>query len=168
MTKAIEHSPVINAVIDSEVKNVIYRDYVDIIVPVYDSDNTLVNVVMKDCQTKKYTDILKEYLLIEEKVKNQKLEIEETLGGTISIYNNDMSMMNMTAIENNTTVKIGINKINERPYCVNNNPNRIEPRKVAMVSCTYDHRLIDGKDGVLYLRRVKEYMENPLKMIFDL
>ena len=170
MSRAIKDSPVINAVIDPDVKNTTYRDYVDMIVPISSSnpDFPPVNVVLRDCEKKSFTEILKEIISFEKQVNEGKVNIEDMTGGTISINPNADSLLGVGSLEENTTVKLGINKISRKAHCVNNNPKDIQPRDIMLISLTYDHRLIDGKEGVMYLRRVKELLENPLRMIMDL
>lgn len=170
MSKAVKDYPQVNAIIDKDVKNIIFRDYIDVIVNLRSKSDLLVNVVLKDTQKKGFADIYKELLSYEERInKNQNLiSIEEIGKGTISINNSNLSMLNTSAIEENTTVKVGINKIETIPFCVDNNPKRIEMRKVMLLSLTYDHRLIDGREGVLYLKRIKEIMENPVRIVFDI
>lgn len=170
MTKAIKQFPIINAVIDKSLKNIIYRDYVDMIVPiklVNDAD-LVVNCVVRDCQNKTFTEIYKELLSFNNKFTSGQLSLEDTYPGTVSINTSSDSLLSVSAIEENTTVKLGINKAEMKPYCVDNNPKRIEPRMMMYISLTYDHRLIDGREGVLFLKKVKEYMENPIKIIFDM
>ena len=170
MTKATKHFPMVNALIDKSVKNIIYRDYVDMIVPIKLVNNAdlVVNCVIRDCQNKTFTDIYKELLSFNSKFSSGKLSLEDTYPGTISINTSNDSLLSISAIEENTTVKLGINRADLKPYCVDNNPKRIEPRSVMYISLTYDHRLIDGREGVLYLKKVKEYVENPVRIIFDL
>lgn len=167
MTRAVNEYPVINAVIDKSMKNVIYRDYVDMIIPLNNGSQN-VNVVIRDCQNKSFTDILKEINLLQERVNKNQLSIEDLQLGTIALSYNQESLCSINAIEENTTVKLGINNIEVKPHCVDNNPKRIEPRKMMWISLTYDHRLIDGREGVLFLRKCKEIIENPIRLIFDI
>jgi len=166
MSRAAKESPVINAVIDSDMKNVTYREYVDIIVPIV-NDKETVNVVIRNAESKSYIQIFKELLSLNEKVKSGKLFIEDLVGGTLSVNPYSDSLVGLNSIEDGTTCKVGLNKVEKRPYCVNNNPKKIEKRDIMMVSLTYDHRLIDGREGVLYLRRIKEIMENPLRLFME-
>ena len=169
MCRTIKESPIINAVIDKEGKNMIYRDYVDMIVPLHNSvTQCSVNVVIRDCESKNYTEILKELIKRQDQVEKNTISVEETMGGTISINPNFNGLLSVGSIEENTTVKLGINKITKKPHCVDNNAKRIEPRDMMMVSLTYDHRIIDGKEGVLFLKNVKNLIENPLKLVFDM
>lgn len=171
MNKAIKDSQIINAVIDHEVKNIIYRDYIDMIVPIVninDPKKPPVNVVIRNCEGKNYVEILKEIISLEKKVHEGKLCLEDMTGGTISINPNSDSLLGVGSLEENTTVKLGINKITRKPHCVNNNPKDVQPRDVMLISLTYDHRLIDGREGVLFLKRVKELIENPLRIIMDI
>ena len=168
MVQSVKEYPVINALIDSSVKNIIYRDYVDFVVPITNNSNITVNATIRDCHKKTFTDILKELQELKEKSNKNQLSIEDLQLGTISISTNSDSLLSVSSIEENTTVKLGINKFEAKPHCVDNNAKKIEPRDVMLISLTYDHRLIDGREGVLYLKRVKEIMENPVRIVFNI
>lgn len=169
MSKALQFSPIINAVIDNEAKNVINRDYQDFIVPLNDKkSNSVVNVVIKSVETKSFNTILKELDDLQKKVDSGKLSLEDISGGTIGINPSNVSLLNISAIEDGTTVKLGINQIVKRPFCVNNDPKNISKRDIMLISLTYDHRLIDGREGVLFLKKVKELLENPLRFIINI
>lgn len=168
MVQSVKDYPVINAVIDSSVKNIVYRDYVDFVVPITNNSNITVNATIRDCQNKTFTDIYKELQDLKEKSNKNQLSIEDLQLGTISISTSSDSLLSVSSIEENTTVKLGINKYESKPFCVDNNAKRIEPRDIMLISLTYDHRLIDGREGVLYLKRVKEIMENPVRIVFDI
>lgn len=169
MSKALQFSPIINAVIDNEAKNIINRDYQDFIVPLNDKkSNSVVNVVIKSVETKSFNTILKELDDLQKKVDSGKLSLEDISGGTIGINPSNVSLLNISAIEDGTTVKLGINQIVKRPFCVNNDPKNISKRDIMLISLTYDHRLIDGREGVLFLKKVKELLENPLRFIINI
>lgn len=169
MSKALQFSPIINAVIDNDAKNIINRDYQDFIVPLNDKiNNSVVNVVIKSVETKSFNTILKELDDLQKKVNSGKLSLEDISGGTIGINPSDVSLLNISAIEDGTTVKLGINQIVKRPFCVNNDPKNISKRDIMLISLTYDHRLIDGREGVLFLKKVKELLENPLRFIINI
>ena len=169
MSKALQFSPIINAVIDNDAKNIINRDYQDFIVPLNDKmNNSVVNVVIKSVETKSFNTILKELDDLQKKVDSGKLSLEDISGGTIGINPSDVSLLNISAIEDGTTVKLGINQIVKRPFCVNNDPKNISKRDIMLISLTYDHRLIDGREGVLFLKKVKELLENPLRFIINI
>lgn len=168
MVQAIKEFPVINALIDSKVKNIIYRDYIDMLVPVNIKDGSQVNVVLRDCQKKSFTDILKDIHSFSQKALSNQLSLEDIQPGTVGISISNESLLSVNTVEENTTVKLGINKVESKPHCVDNNPKLIQPRDIMLISLTYDHRLIDGREGVLYLKRVKEIMENPVRLIFNI
>lgn len=168
MVQAIKEFPVINAIIDSKVKNIIYRDYIDMLVPISLKDGSQVNVVLRDCQNKSFTDILKDIHAYSQKALNNQLSLEDIQPGTVGISISNESLLSVNTVEENTTVKLGINKVESKPHCVDNNPKIIQPRDIMLISLTYDHRLIDGREGVLYLKRVKEIMENPVRIVFNL
>lgn len=168
MSKALQFSPIINAVIDGEAKNIINRDYQDFIVPLVDKNSNSVNVVIKNVQNKNFNVILKEIDELQKKIDSGKLSLEDVTGGTIGINPSNVSLLNISAIEEGTTVKLGINQIVKRPFCVNNDPKNISKRDIMLISLTYDHRLIDGREGVLYLKKVKELLENPLRFIINI
>ena len=105
MTQAVKTYPIINALIDSSVKNIIYRDYVDMIVPLsIKANDTTVNVVVRDCQSKSFTEILKELITLKEKANKNQLSIEDIQQGTISINISNESLLGLNTLEDNTNL----------------------------------------------------------------
>lgn len=166
---AIEDYPIINAVIEPDMKGIRYRDYVDIAFP-FEQKGVTTHITLRDCDKMNIVKILSELRRCRSLVEKDQVALEDLIGGTISITNeggND-SLLGSHFIDKGQTTRVGLNSITKKPFCVDNNPKKIEARDIMLISLSYDHRLIDGKDAVLFLKRLKELMEEPEQIVFNI
>lgn len=161
---ALVDQPVCNAVIDGN--DILYRDYVDISVAVA-TPKGLVVPVIRNVQTMTYADIELTVAGLAEKARQGKLTIEEMDGGTFTISNGGVfgSLMGTPIINPPQSAILGMHGIFERPIALNG---QVVIRPMMYVALTYDHRLIDGREAVLFLRKIKEGVEEPASIIAGL
>ncbi|XP_068625839.1 dihydrolipoyllysine-residue succinyltransferase component of 2-oxoglutarate dehydrogenase complex, mitochondrial-like [Battus philenor] len=161
---ALMDQPVVNAVIDGT--EIIYRDYVDISVAVA-TPKGLVVPVIRNVQTMTYSDIELTIAGLAEKARTGKLTIEEMDGGTFTISNGGVfgSLMGTPIINPPQSAILGMHGIFERPIALNG---QVVIRPMMYIALTYDHRLIDGREAVLFLRKIKEGVEDPATIIAGL
>jgi len=161
--RALQEQPAVNAVIDGG--DIVYRDYVDISVAV-SSPTGLVVPVLRDVQTMSLADIEREIAAMGAKAKSGKLTVEDMAGGTFSITNGGVfgSLMSTPIINPPQSAILGMHGIFPRPVAVNG---QVEVRPMMYIALTYDHRLIDGREAVTALKRVKELVEDPLRFLLE-
>jgi 2-oxoglutarate dehydrogenase E2 component (dihydrolipoamide succinyltransferase) len=161
---ALRDNPVVNAVIDGT--DVLYRDYVDISVAVA-TPTGLVVPVLRNVEAMSFADIEKSIADYGKKAKDGKLTLEDMTGGTFTISNGGVygSMMGTPIINPPQSAILGMHNIVKRPFVVND---KIEIRPIMYLALTYDHRLIDGRDAVTFLRKIKTLLEDPTTMLLDL
>lgn len=161
---ALTDQPVCNAVIEEN--EIIYRDYVDISVAVA-TPKGLVVPVIRNVQDMSFADIELSIGALGEKAKSGKLTIEEMDGGTFTISNGGVfgSLMGTPIINPPQSAILGMHGTFERPVALNG---QVVIRPMMYVALTYDHRLIDGREAVLFLRKIKEGVEDPATIIAGL
>lgn len=161
---ALLDQPVCNAVIDGN--DILYRDYVDISVAVA-TPKGLVVPVIRNVQTMTYADIELTVAGLAEKARQGKLTIEEMDGGTFTISNGGVfgSLMGTPIINPPQSAILGMHGIFERPIALNG---QVVIRPMMYIALTYDHRLIDGREAVLFLKKIKEGVEDPATIIAGL
>ncbi|KPI99208.1 Dihydrolipoyllysine-residue succinyltransferase component of 2-oxoglutarate dehydrogenase complex, mitochondrial [Papilio xuthus] len=161
---ALTDQPVVNAVIEGN--EIIYRDYVDISVAVA-TPKGLVVPVIRNVQTMTYSDIELTVAGLAEKARTGKLTIEEMDGGTFTISNGGVfgSLMGTPIINPPQSAILGMHGIFERPIALNG---QVVIRPMMYIALTYDHRLIDGREAVMFLRKIKEGVEDPATIIAGL
>ncbi|XP_047039247.1 dihydrolipoyllysine-residue succinyltransferase component of 2-oxoglutarate dehydrogenase complex, mitochondrial-like [Helicoverpa zea] len=161
---ALMDQPVVNAVIEDQ--EIIYRDYVDISVAVATPKGLVVPVV-RNVQNMTYADIELTIAGLAEKAKGGKLTIEEMDGGTFTISNGGVfgSLMGTPIINPPQSAILGMHGIFERPIALNG---QVIIRPMMYIALTYDHRLIDGREAVMFLRKIKEGVEDPATIIAGL
>ncbi|GBP38251.1 Dihydrolipoyllysine-residue succinyltransferase component of 2-oxoglutarate dehydrogenase complex, mitochondrial [Eumeta japonica] len=149
---ALMDQPVVNAVIDGN--EIVYRDYVDISVAVA-TPKGLVVPVIRNAQNMSYSDIELTMAQLGEKARSGKLTVEEMDGGTFTISNGGVfgSLMGTPIINPPQSAILGMHGVFERPIAVNG---QVVIRPMMYIALTYDHRLIDGREAVLFLRKIKE------------
>ena len=154
--------PAVNAFIDGE--NIQYNDYCDISIAV-SGPRGLVVPVIRNAETLSLADIEKEVKRLAVKARENKLSLEEMSGGTFTITNGGVfgSMMSTPIINPPQSAILGMHNIVERPVVENG---QIVVRPIMYVALSYDHRIIDGRESVSFLVRVKNLLENP-EMLFD-
>jgi len=161
---ALKDNPVVNAVIDGEY--ILYRDYQDISVAVA-TPNGLVVPVLRNVETMSFADIEKSIGEYAKKAKDGTLAIEDMSGGTFTISNGGVygSLFGTPIINPPQSAILGMHAINKKPHVVGD---EILIRPIMYVALTYDHRLLDGRDAVLFLRKIKSCIEEPESMLLDI
>ncbi|KAK3608563.1 hypothetical protein CHS0354_042548 [Potamilus streckersoni] len=161
---ALKDQPVVNAVIDEN--EIVYRDYIDISVAV-STPKGLVVPVLRNVNGMNYADIEKGINELGEKARTGTLAIEDMDGGTFTISNGGVfgSMFGTPIINPPQSAILGMHGIFDRPVAVNG---KVEIRPMMYVALTYDHRLIDGREAVTFLRKIKSTVEDPRVILLDL
>ncbi|CAD6995648.1 unnamed protein product [Ceratitis capitata] len=161
---ALQDQPVVNAVIDGQ--EIVYRDYVDISVAVA-TPKGLVVPVIRNVESMNYADIEIALAALGEKAKRNAIAIEDMDGGTFTISNGGVfgSLMGTPIINPPQSAILGMHGIFERPVAVKG---QVVIRPMMYVALTYDHRLIDGREAVMFLRKIKAAVEDPRIMLAGL
>ncbi|CAN0900944.1 Dihydrolipoyllysine-residue succinyltransferase component of 2-oxoglutarate dehydrogenase complex 2, mitochondrial [Linum grandiflorum] len=159
----LQHQPVINAVIDGD--DIIYRDYVDISIAV-GTPKGLVVPVIRNADRMNFADIEKEINTLAKKANDGSISIDEMAGGSFTISNGGVygSLLSTPIINPPQSAILGMHSIVSRPMVVGGN---VVPRPMMYVALTYDHRLIDGREAVFFLRRIKDVVEDPRRLLLD-
>ncbi|NEW94895.1 2-oxoglutarate dehydrogenase complex dihydrolipoyllysine-residue succinyltransferase [Rhodopseudomonas sp. BR0M22] len=162
--QALKDIPAVNAEIDGT--DLIYKNYYHVGVAV-GTDKGLVVPVVRDCDTKSIADIEKNIVDFGKRARDGQLKIEEMQGGTFTITNGGIygSLMSTPILNAPQSGILGMHKIQERPVVVGG---KIEVRPMMYLALSYDHRVIDGKEAVTFLVRVKESLEDPARLVLDL
>jgi 2-oxoglutarate dehydrogenase E2 component (dihydrolipoamide succinyltransferase) len=161
-TFALQEWPAVNAYIDGE--NIIYHDYCDISIAV-SAPKGLVVPVIRNAESLSMAGIEAKVVELATKAKESKLTIEEMTGGTFTITNGGVfgSLMSTPIINIPQSAILGMHKIQERPMAING---QVVIRPMMYLALSYDHRIIDGRESVGFLVRVKELLENPELLLF--
>ncbi|MBK7883310.1 MAG: 2-oxoglutarate dehydrogenase complex dihydrolipoyllysine-residue succinyltransferase [Chitinophagaceae bacterium] len=159
---ALQEWPAVNAYIDGE--NIIYHDYCYISIAV-SAPKGLVVPVIRNAESLSMAGIESKVVELATKAKENKLTIEEMSGGTFTITNGGIfgSMMSTPIINIPQSAILGMHKIQERPVAINGT---VVIRPMMYLALSYDHRIIDGRESVSFLIRVKELLENPALLLF--
>ena len=154
---ALQEWPSVNAYIDAE--EIIYHDYCDISIAV-SAPKGLVVPVIRNAESLSMADIEKKVVELAGKARDNKLSLEEMQGGTFTITNGGVfgSLMSTPIINIPQSAILGMHKIEERAMVING---QIVARPMMYLALSYDHRIIDGRESVGFLVRVKELLENP-------
>jgi 2-oxoglutarate dehydrogenase E2 component (dihydrolipoamide succinyltransferase) len=162
--QALKDIPAVNAEIDGT--DLIYKNYYHIGVAV-GTDKGLVVPVVRDCDHKSIAEIEKAIADYGRRARDGQLKIEEMQGGTFTITNGGIygSLMSTPILNAPQSGILGMHKIQERPMVVGG---KIEARPMMYLALSYDHRVIDGKEAVTFLVRVKESLEDPARLVLDL
>lgn len=154
---ALNEWPAVNAYIDGD--SLIYHDYADISIAV-STPRGLTVPVIRNVESLSMADIEKKVLELAGKARDNKLTTEDLTGGTFTITNGGVfgSLMSTPIINIPQSAILGMHKIQERPMAVNG---KVEIRPMMYLALSYDHRIIDGRESVSFLVRVKELLENP-------
>lgn len=160
---ALKEFPAVNAQIDGE--EIVYHDFCDISVAV-STERGLVVPVVRNAEKMSFAEIEKEIIALATKARDNKLTIEEMTGGTFTITNGGVfgSMLSTPIINAPQVAILGMHNIVERPVVVNG---EIVVRPIMYVALSYDHRIIDGKESVSFLVRVKQLLEDPARLLLD-
>jgi len=161
-TEALNLYPAVNAMIDGN--NMITHNYADIGIAV-SSPKGLMVPVLRNAEQMSLAEIEAEIKRLAIKARDGKLSLEEMTGGTFTITNGGVfgSMLSTPIINPPQSAILGMHNIVDRPMAVNG---KVEIRPIMYVALSYDHRIIDGKESVSFLYKVKEMIENPTKLIF--
>jgi len=162
--QALKDIPAVNAEIDGT--DLIYKNYYHIGVAV-GTDKGLVVPVVRDCDQKSIAEIEKGIADYGRRARDGQLKIDEMQGGTFTITNGGIygSLMSTPILNAPQSGILGMHKIQERPMVVGG---KIEVRPMMYLALSYDHRVIDGKEAVTFLVRVKESLEDPARLVLDL
>ena len=162
VTEAIAHFPAINSQIDGD--EIVTFDYVDVGIAV-SAPKGLVVPVIRNAEVLSLAEIEKEVKRLAVKARENKITIQDMEGGTFTITNGGVfgSMMSTPIINPPQSAILGMHNIVERPVAVNG---KVEIHPVMYIALSYDHRLIDGRESVGFLVKVKEMLENPVKMLY--
>ncbi|CAD7093698.1 unnamed protein product [Hermetia illucens] len=161
---ALQDQPVVNAVIDNN--EIVYRDYVDISVAVA-TPKGLVVPVIRNVESMNYADIEIALAALGDKARKGALAVEDMDGGTFTISNGGVfgSLMGTPIINPPQSAILGMHGIFERPVAVKG---QVVIRPMMYIALTYDHRLIDGREAVMFLRKVKAAVEDPRIILLGL
>lgn len=164
VVQGLKDIPAVNAEIDGT--DLIYKNYYHIGVAV-GTDKGLVVPVVRDCDHKSIADIEKGIADFGRRARDGQLKIDEMQGGTFTITNGGIygSLMSTPILNAPQSGILGMHKIQERPMVVGG---KVEVRPMMYLALSYDHRVIDGKEAVTFLVRVKESLEDPARLVLDL
>ncbi len=159
---ALQEWPAVNAYIDGD--SLVYHDYCDISIAV-SAPKGLVVPIIRNAESLSMADIEKEVGRLAKKARENKLSPDEMTGGTFTLTNGGVfgSLMSTPIINIPQSAILGMHKIQDRPMAING---KVEIRPMMYLALSYDHRIIDGRESVGFLVRVKELLENPEYMLF--
>jgi 2-oxoglutarate dehydrogenase E2 component (dihydrolipoamide succinyltransferase) len=162
--QALKEIPAVNAEIDGT--DIVYKNYYHIGIAV-GTERGLVVPVVRDCDQKSIAEIEKSIADFGRRARDGSLKIEELQGGTFSITNGGIhgSLMSTPILNAPQSGILGMHKIQERPMVVGG---KIEARPMMYLALSYDHRIVDGREAVTFLVRVKESLEEPARLVLDL
>lgn len=162
---ALKEFPAVNAEIDGD--DIIYKNYYDLGVAVSTPQGLVVPVV-KDCDTKNMAQIEKDIAEMGSCAKDGKLTIDEMKGGTFTITNGGIfgSMLSTPILNTPQVAILGMHNIVQRPVVMPNGD--IKARPIMYVAMSYDHRIIDGKEAVSFLVRIKQAIEDPQRLVLEI
>ena len=159
---ALQEWPAVNAYIDGD--SIVYHDYCDISIAV-SAPKGLVVPVIRNAESMGMADIEKKVVELATKARDNKLTIEEMTGGTFTITNGGVfgSLMSTPIINIPQSAILGMHKIEDRPMAING---QVVIKPMMYLALSYDHRIIDGRESVGFLVRVKELLEKPEQLLF--
>ena len=160
---ALQEFPAVNAFIDGD--EIVFNDFTDISIAV-SAPRGLVVPVIRNAENMTFAQIESEVVRLALKARDNKLTIDEMTGGTFTITNGGIfgSMLSTPIINAPQSAILGMHNIVERPVAING---AVEIRPIMYVALSYDHRTIDGKDSVGFLVRVKQLLEDPMRMLLQ-
>ena len=159
---ALQEWPSVNAYIDGD--NIVYHDYCDVSIAV-STPRGLTVPVIRNAESLSMADIEKKVIEVAGKARDSKLTAEDLTGGTFTITNGGVfgSLLSTPIINIPQSAILGMHKIEERPIALNG---QVVIKPMMYVALSYDHRIIDGRESVSFLVRVKELLENPDQLLF--
>lgn len=161
---ALKELPAINAEIEGD--NIIYKNYHDIGIAV-STERGLVVPVLRDVDSLSLADVEKAIVDFGTRARDNKLKLEELQGGTFSITNGGVfgSLMSTPILNSPQSGILGMHKIQPRPMAIGD---KIEIRPMMYLALSYDHRLVDGREAVTFLVKVKDALEDPQRLLLDI
>ncbi|MDF3047997.1 MAG: dihydrolipoamide succinyltransferase [Candidatus Midichloriaceae bacterium] len=164
VVKALKDIPAINAEIDGD--EIVYKNYYDLGIAV-GTDQGLVVPVVRNIDQMSFSDIEKGIAALGKKARDGKLTMADMSGATFSITNGGTygSLLSTPIINPPQSGILGMHNIVERPVAVNG---QVVIRPMMYIALSYDHRIVDGKEAVTFLVKIKQMVENPEKLLFDL
>jgi 2-oxoglutarate dehydrogenase E2 component (dihydrolipoamide succinyltransferase) len=162
--QALKEIPTVNAEIDGA--DIIYKNYYHLGIAV-GTERGLVVPVVRDCDTKSLAEIEKSITDFGRRARDGSLKIDEMQGGTFTITNGGIygSLMSTPILNAPQSGILGMHKIQDRPVVV---AGKVEVRPMMYLALSYDHRIVDGREAVTFLVRVKECLEEPARLVLDL
>jgi 2-oxoglutarate dehydrogenase E2 component (dihydrolipoamide succinyltransferase) len=162
--QALKEIPAVNAEIDGT--DIIYKNYYHIGIAV-GTERGLVVPVVRDCDQKSLAEIEKTITDFGRRARDGELKIDELQGGTFTITNGGIygSLMSTPILNAPLSGILGMHKIQDRPMVIGG---KVEIRPMMYLALSYDHRLVDGREAVTFLVRVKESLEEPARLVLDL
>lgn len=162
VTEALFHFPAVNAMIDGD--DIVYHKYADIGIAVSAPKGLMVPVI-RNAEQMSLAEIEQKIRELALKARESKITLEEMSGGTFTITNGGVfgSMMSTPIINPPQSAILGMHNVVDRPMAING---KVEIRPMMYVALSYDHRIIDGRESVGFLVKVKEMLETPEKMLF--
>jgi len=163
-TEALKRYPVVNASVDGN--DIIYHGYQDISIAV-STDKGLVTPVLRDVQDMSFADVEKGIIGYAKKARDGKLGLDDLQGGTFTITNGGTfgSLLSTPIVNPPQSAILGMHTIKERPVVENG---QVVAAPMMYIALSYDHRIIDGRDAVLFLVDIKNQLENPQRMLLGL
>jgi 2-oxoglutarate dehydrogenase E2 component (dihydrolipoamide succinyltransferase) len=163
-TQALKQFPVVNASVDG--RDILYHDYYDIGVAV-SSERGLVVPVLRDTNTLSFAEVEKRIVDFGKRANSLDLKIEDMEGGTFTISNGGVfgSLMSTPILNPPQSGVMGLHKIQDRPIALNG---QVVIRPMMYVALSYDHRIVDGREAVSFLRCVKDVLEDPARLLLEL
>jgi len=165
VTQTLLERPIVNSVIDDKTNEIIHRNFVDISVAV-SSPKGLVVPVLRDTHTLNFAGVEQTLVDMANKAKSGELALEDMTGGTFTISNGGVfgSMLSAPIINPPQSAILGMHNIVNRPVVRNG---QIIARPIMYVSMSYDHRLLDGREGASFLKRVCDLLEDPRRLLLE-
>jgi 2-oxoglutarate dehydrogenase E2 component (dihydrolipoamide succinyltransferase) len=160
---ALKQYPIVNAQIDDDA--IVYKHYVHLGIAVA-SDQGLVVPVVKDADSKGILEVSREITAVAARARDGKLTLDDLAGGTFTITNGGVfgSLVSTPILNYPQSGILGLHKIQDRPIALNG---QVVIRPMMYIALSYDHRLVDGQQAVLFLVRIKELIEDPASMLID-
>src|SRR3546814_55569 len=161
---ALKDIPSVNGSIEGD--EIVYRDYVDVSIAV-SAPNGLVVPVLRDAQALSFAEIEKTIADFGKRAKEGTLTLEDMKGGTFTISNGGVfgSLLSTPIVNPPQSAVLGMHRIEERPVVKDG---QIVARPMMYLALSYDHRLVDGREAVTFLVRMKEALEDPTRLLIDL
>ena len=162
--EALKRYPAVNASIDGN--DIVYHDFYDVGIAA-SSPRGLVVPVLRDVDQMSFAGVEKSIGEYGQKAKDGKLTMEDLIGGTFTVSNGGVfgSMLSTPIVNPPQSAILGMHRIEERPVAENG---QVVIRPMMYLALTYDHRIIDGKESVLFLRTIKECLEDPARLLLEL